>query len=515
MAAPQVCVVNLGCRVNRVESDRMAEELVAAGLSLGTEDGAALVVINTCAVTGEAEAKTRKAVRHALSEPQEPFVVVTGCAVNLHPGEFAALSARVVEEPLKSRVPARAIELLHANLAETDKTDAHILAGTEVFDSVDEANLAETEQLDTKNQQNPAINPIQLLGRSRLGVKIQDGCDNRCSYCIVWKARGPERSEAPDDVLAQVCAAAAAGVPEVVLTGVNLAAYRWERSEGGVLGLDGLLRRILDETDIPQVRLSSLEPLDVTPGLVEVMAARSDRVAPFLHLPLQSGCTATLRRMHRPYTAERYAEVVDMVRSGVPSIALACDVIVGFPGETDEEFEESYAFCERMGFSRMHVFRYSARPGTPAAEAPDQVPPQVMAERSRRLRELGQRMARADAASRIGTHERAVLEDGLQGTLGSFHRVVVDDLPPACGASSSRRPDAVGAASDDRVPLVAGMNPGRMDIAGAASDDHAPEGAPSPGGSAGVGEPAARLVDVAIMSLDDDGLLHGRIAHQD
>ena len=515
MTAPQVCVVNLGCRVNRVESDRMAEGLAEAGFTLGGEDEAALIVINTCAVTGEAEAKTRKAVRHALAEPQEPIVVVTGCAVNLHPGEFAALSARVVEEPLKNRVPARAIGLIHANLAETDDFNTRIVAETESYVSTDEANLAETEQADCENRQRLPLDPVQFLGRSRLGVKIQDGCDNRCSYCIVWKARGPERSEAPDGVLAQVRAAAAGGVPEVVLTGVNLAAYRWDLSEGGVLGLDGLLRRILDETDIPQVRLSSLEPLDVTPDLVEVMAARSDRVAPFLHLPLQSGCTATLRRMRRPYTAERYAEVVDMVRSGVPSIALACDVIVGFPGETDEEFEESYAFCERMGFSRMHVFRYSARPGTPAAEAPNQVPPQVMAERSRRLRELGQRLARADAFSRIGTCERAVLEDGAQGTLGSFHRVVVDDLLSAGAPLSSRRPDAAEAASDDCTPLAAGKGAGGGGFAGASADDRAPEGTPSPGGSAGVAEPAARLVDVAIMSLDDDGLLHGRIVHQD
>ena len=473
MAAPLVSVVNLGCRVNRVESDRIVEDLAAAGFAMGGRSEADLIVINTCAVTGEAEAKTRKAVRRALARPREPFVVVTGCAVSLHPGELAALSPRVAEEPLKSRVPARAIELLGSPLAETEASTAR-----------KDNNLAITEEFLHDSRQKPLDDPIRLLGRSRLGVKIQDGCDNRCSYCIVWKARGPERSEPPEEVLAQVHTAARAGVPEIVLTGVNLAAYRWELPDGGVLGLDDLLARILDETDIPQVRLSSLEPLDVTDGLIEVMAGSSGRVAPFLHLPLQSGCTATLRRMRRPYTAERYAEVVDRIRAGVPSLALACDVIVGFPGETDEEFEESYAFCERMCFSRMHVFRYSARPGTPAAEAPDQVPPQVMAERSARLRELGERMSREDAARRIGTCEKAVLENGAKGTLGSFHRVVVDDLATL--------------PADAPAPTGRAAHP---------SDTTAPvTGCPS-----GAGEPTTRLVDVAIMSMDDDGLLHGRL----
>ena len=473
MAAPLVSVVNLGCRVNRVESDHIVEDLASAGFAVGRQDEAALIVINTCAVTGEAEAKTRKAVRRALARPREPFVVVTGCAVSLHPGELAALSPRVVEEPLKSRVPARAIELLGSSLAETEASTAR-----------KDNNLAITEEFLHDPRQKALDDTIRLLGRSRLGVKIQDGCNNRCSYCIVWKARGPERSEPPEEVLAQVRSAARAGVPEVVLTGVNLAAYRWECPDGGTFGLDCLLARILDETDIPQIRLSSLEPMDVTDGLIEVMAGCAGRVAPFLHLPLQSGCTATLRRMHRPYTAERYAKVVDRIRASVPSLALACDVIVGFPGETDKEFEESYAFCERMAFSRMHVFRYSARPGTPAAEAPDQVPPQVMAERSALLRELGERMARADAASRIGTRERAVLEDGAKGTLGSFHRVVVDDLADP---------------SDDLPAPTGSATP--------------PEGATAPVSecSASAGEPVARLVDVAIMSMDDDGLLHGRL----
>ncbi len=206
-----------------------------------------------------------------------------------------------------------------------------------------------------------------LLGRSRLGVKVQDGCNNRCSYCIVWKARGPERSVPVASVLEQVRRAERAGIPEVVLTGVNLGAYDGiDASDspgipevvltGVNLGaydgidasdshveIDELLDIILEQTNIPQVRLSSLEPMDVHDRLIDAMVAGGERVAPFLHLPLQSGCTATLERMNRPYTAEQYEAMVDRIRTKLPNAAISCDIIAGFPGETDEEFAESRA----------------------------------------------------------------------------------------------------------------------------------------------------------------------------
>ena len=428
MPNPFVSVVNLGCRVNRVESDRITADLARLGCCLVDQEDADLIVINTCAVTGEAEAKTRKAVRHALGLPRNPLVLVTGCVVNLHAGELTALSDRVIAEPSKIDVAARAARALgiEGRSAHPTEIDPHDLAG--------------------------------LLGRSRLGIKIQDGCNNRCSYCIVWKARGPERSVPVESVLAQVREAEAAGIPEVVLTGVNLGAYDGADAHDAHVEIDELLDRILTQTGIGRVRLSSIEPMDVSRRLIERMAAAGPRVAPFLHLPLQSGCTATLKRMRRPYTAEEFAETAAMIRELLPDIALSCDVIVGFPGETDAEFEESRAFCEQTGFSRMHIFRYSARPGTPAATAPDQVEPVVMAERAAALRELADASASHDARSRIGCTERVVLEYGNRGTLGCFHRVVVDDVP------------------------LEGLSSGE------------------------------RLVDVAIMGMDEHGLLHARLA---
>lgn len=420
MARPFACVVNLGCRVNRVESDRITSDLSSAGFAHVDQDEADLIVINTCAVTGEAEAKTRKAVRHALGLPREPLVIVTGCVVNLHPGELTELSPRVIAEPSKIDVAATAARVAGLPPRTASGVEHHDLA--------------------------------ELLGRTRLGVKVQDGCNNRCSYCIVWKARGPERSVPVESVLEQVRAAERAGIPEVVLTGVNLGAYDGIGPRDSHVEIDELLDIILAETGIAQVRLSSLEPMDVNERLVDAMAAGGERVAPFLHLPLQSGCTATLERMNRPYTAGRYEEIVGMIRSKLPAASISCDIIAGFPGETDEEFAASRDLCERVRFSRMHVFRYSARPGTPAAEADGQVAPEVMAERARELRAVAEACAEADARSRVGTVENAVLEYGNRGTLGSFHRVIVDDAPiDAAGALLRVRIDSM----DDRGVLHA------------------------------------------------------------
>lgn len=394
MANPFVSVINLGCRVNRVESDRMERDLSQAGFALVDPDDAELIVINTCAVTGEAEAKTRKAVRHALGRAREPLVVATGCAASLHPEALRDLSDRVAVVPSKIEVVSRALKLL--GLEESARGDCE---------------------------------PSELAFRqARVGVKVQDGCNNRCTYCIVWKARGPERSVPVDAVLEQVRDVEEAGLPEVVLTGVNLGAYDGSSANDEHVEIDELLGIILRETSIPQIRLSSIEPMDVSDRLIDRIAESRGRIAPFLHLPVQSGCTATLERMGRPYRAEEFEDLCDRIRRKVPSVALSCDIIVGFPGETDEEFEASLGLCERVGFSRMHVFRYSARPGTPAATMPDQVPPELMAERSQRMRELAERMARIDAQSRCGTCERAVIEQGRRGTLASFHRVEVDGL---------------------------------------------------------------------------------------
>ena len=266
----------------------------------------------------------------------------------------------------------------------------------------------------------------ELLGRSRLGVKIQDGCNHRCSYCIVWKARGPERSIAVSDVIEEVRAAERAGIAEVVLTGVNLGAYRAAGPSGRTVGLTGLIDAILEQTGIDQVRLSSIEPMNVEDDLVSCLAAAGPRVAPFLHLPIQSGSSPVLRRMRRPYTAEDLLRLADRLRGALPALALSADLIAGFPGETEGDAVATEDLCRALGLSRMHVFRYSERPGTPAASLPEQVPAGLRAERAARLRSLAAELGYEDARRRVGTVERAVIEDGHRGTLGSFHRVRVE-----------------------------------------------------------------------------------------
>lgn len=413
---PKVAFVNLGCRVNRVETDVIMSRLERAGASLVSEADADLVVINTCAVTGEAEAKTRKTIRHAAHLPQAPQVVATGCVASLFSEELSSLAPNVTVVADKAQVAHRALELLG-------------LDGTTVDDAGE-----------------LAVTPTPT-GRMRPGIKVQDGCDNRCTYCIVWKARGAGRSLDPDRVLAAVNEAVSRGAHEVVLTGINLGRYDaplsggaaggqgWSEPEPGEpaaarLNLPGLLRLILQRTTIERVRLSSIEPPDVTDELLDVMAASKGRVAPFLHICLQSGCDRTLDRMGRVYNTDFFARVVERARNRLPGLALGTDLIVGFPGEIEADFQESLDFCERMRFSKMHVFRYSKRPGTPAAEAGDQVAPQVMAERSHRMLQLARRMREEGARELVGTEDLVLVQYPGRGVSGGLYDVLVDPRIP-------------------------------------------------------------------------------------
>ena len=400
-APRRAALVNLGCRVNRVELDSMATRLESAGFVLTGESDADYIVINTCAVTGEAEAKTRKAIRHAAARPQGPLVVATGCVASLFADELAALSPSV-------RVVANKREV-------ADFVIAHA-----------EANAKGLGEAEVSAPIHASVTPT---GRTRPGVQVQDGCDNRCTYCIIWKARGKARSFDPDGIAREVRAAMGRGAHEVVLTGINLGDYRWGSGEGQ-MRLPGLLSLLLEQTGVERLRLSSIEPPDVTDELVRLMAASDGRIAPFLHICLQSGCDDTLRRMARVYRTDLFRENVEHAREAMPDIALGTDLIVGFPGETDGQFEESLAFCEEMRFAKMHIFRYSRRPGTPAAEFADQVPPQVMAERSRRAHELAARMRSQEAARLVGKKDLVVVQYPGRAVSGGLFDVEVDPAVP-------------------------------------------------------------------------------------
>lgn len=402
-------VVNLGCKVNRVESDDAAAFLAARGAETREED-ADLIVINTCTVTGEAEKKTRKAVRHALRANDRARVLVTGCAAAIDAAFYEALDPRV-ECVGKARLLARAAEL-------ADAGSGGAAPGLEA--------------------------PLHLGEgfRTRVGVKVQDGCDNACTYCIVHVARGPATSRPADDIVCECRAYAAAGAKEIVLTGINLGSYRdggEGRRDPRALRLAGLLRRLLDETaalhapgEPPcRFRVSSIEPRDVDEAFVDVLAGADGRVCRHLHLPLQAGSDRVLREMARPYDSAHFAALVDRLRVRVPGISLSTDVIVGFPGETDDDFARTLALARRCGFSKIHVFPYSRREGTPAAARTDQVPPEAKAARAAALRALGDELRARDLAARSGTVELALVEEGGSAMTESYFEVPAPPGAPA------------------------------------------------------------------------------------
>ena len=378
-------VVNLGCKVNRVESDDAAARLAARGTETGEAD-ADLIVVNTCTVTGEAEKKTRKAVRRALRANDRARVLVTGCAAAVDAAFYESLDPRV-------RV-------------------------------VGKARLAEEIEAWCDSEGVSAAPPLLPVGpgfRTRVGVKVQDGCDNACTYCIVHVARGRTTSRAADDVVRECAEYARAGAGEIVLTGINLGSYcDGARRAPSATRLAGLLRRLLDATaDLHapgafpvRFRISSIEPRDVDDALVDLLAAADGRVCRHLHLPLQAGSSKVLREMARPYDADRFRALVERLYAAVPGLALSTDVIAGFPGETDAEFQETLELARACRFAKMHAFPYSRRAGTPAAERPDQVPPAVKAARAAQLRALGDELRAAERARRAGTVELALVEEG-------------------------------------------------------------------------------------------------------
>ncbi len=378
-------VVNLGCKVNRVESDAVSAALVSNGARQSAEDSADLIVINTCTVTGEAEKKARKAVRHAVSSNPHARVIVTGCAVAIDEATYSALGENV-------EIVQRG-ELL-ANMAEIAK-GASIRMGDGF--------------------------------RTRVNVKIQDGCDHACTYCIVHVARGRARSVPFDEVMRETCNYLELGAKEIVLAGIDLASYK-----DGDIRLAQLVESMLEAADkankpgeLPaRVRASSIEPHTLDESLIDLLATADGRLCRHLHLPLQSGSTKVLREMARPYKAEEFGELVAHLRGCVPSIALSTDIIAGFPGETDEEFEETLELARICGFSKIHAFPYSKRAGTPAAARLDQVPPEVKTQRAARLRALGDELRKEDFARRRGTEELVIVEDDCALT-ESYHEIAI------------------------------------------------------------------------------------------
>ena len=378
------CVVNLGCKVNRVESDSIAASLMSLGGIASDEGDADLVFVNTCTVTGEADKKARKAVRHALKVSGDAPVYVTGCSVAIDGDGYAAIDGRV-------RVVDR---------------------------------IALTEELARRSSYGLRIGDEF---RTRINIKVQDGCDRACTYCIVHVARGRARSMPFDEVIEEARSYLARGAKEIVLTGIDLGSYR-----DGDKRLHHLVRELVDVADamaapgdVPaRIRASSLEPVTVDDEFIDLLASSGGRICRHLHLPVQSGSSRVLREMARPYTAEQFRGLVNRLYGKIPSLSLTTDIIVGFPGETEEDFQMTMDLARACRFSKIHVFPYSMREGTPAALRTDQVPHDVKTERAARLRALSDDLRRRDCERRIGSTEFCLIEPSSALT-ESYHELDV------------------------------------------------------------------------------------------
>lgn len=357
-------IQNFGCRATQADGAAIESGLVREGCQAAeVVDSADVVILNSCTVTAAADDDLRQTLRRVRRANPAARILVTGCYAQRAPAELAALPGVtwVVGNTHKVQIPGLVT-------AAAMPYHGQIHVG------------------DIASQQEFLAAPVEDASgdRTRPNLKIQDGCNNRCTFCIIPSVRGPGRSAKADEVVVQV-RSLAARYREVVLSGVNLG--RWGRDSGAGLRLAGLLRRLLAETEIERIRLSSVEPMDLSDDLLGLMA-ESPRIARHVHAPLQSGSDSVLRRMRRWYRARHYAGRVLQTRRWMPEAAIGGDVLVGFPGETCEEFEETRRLVEELPFTYLHVFTYSERPGTPAAALPDPVPISERKRRNRILREL-------------------------------------------------------------------------------------------------------------------------------
>lgn len=355
-----VALTTLGCKVNQSDSDEWLRQFSARGYEIVDFDSVAdAYVVNTCTVTHVADRKSRQLLRHARRQNPAAVVVATGCYAAVAPDELA----RMIEVDLivGQRDKPRLVELVHEALEGDDEQPLEALAGA-----------------------------LRVFGpRHRAFVKVSDGCDKFCAFCIVPYARGRTRSADPDSVVQRVRALVTSGYREVVLTAVHMGNYGQDLNPPTTLR--ALIRRVLDETPVERLRISSIEPEDFDDGLLELWSDR--RLCRHFHLALDSGCDATLRRMRRRYLAGDYRALVGRIRAAIPDVAITTDVMVGFPGETDEEYAISGEFISAQEFALIHVFPYSARRRTTASKLPNQVDPETKRHRTDDLLELAARSA--------------------------------------------------------------------------------------------------------------------------
>jgi threonylcarbamoyladenosine tRNA methylthiotransferase MtaB len=395
-------IEQFGCRATQADGAALEHQLRERGCTAVMDANAAdFVVVNTCTVTAAADTQARDAIRKIHLQNPQARVIVTGCYAQRAPEELAALPGVrwVVGNSHKPEIPDLITDFQRAGFAPKDFVPAEALEGI----SVPRADLVRRKILCGDVFEQTSLFTAPILGgeghHTRPILKIQDGCNSRCSYCVIPFVRGKSRSLPPDQVIEEIRKLSEAGFREVVLSGINIGTYG--RDLASRIEFIDLLRRILDETLLERLRVSSIEPLDVTKDLIALFAS-SDRIAQHFHIPLQSGSDRILAAMRRWYRAEHYARRVELIREYLPNAAIGADVIAGFPGESDADHQATLDFIDRLPFTYLHVFSFSSRPGTSAANLPNHLPASVVKERARELRAIGQSKAAAFRHSQIG-----------------------------------------------------------------------------------------------------------------
>ena len=403
----KVAFYTLGCKVNQYETEAMLELFEKEGYEKAeTEDYADVYVINTCTVTHMSDRKSRQYIRRMKKKNPDAKIAVVGCYSQVSPEEI--LSIDEVNLVMGTNDRKKIVE-------EVKKIDASRKVST--VDDIMKVKAFEEIEINKTN------------GKTRAFMKIQDGCDRYCSYCIIPYARGRVRSRDLESIVKEVENLASNGYKEVVLTGIHVASYGKDIKDSDIKLLD-VIKQINDIEGIERIRLSSVEPILFTDEFVEAVSTM-DKVCPHYHLSLQSGCDETLKRMKRRYTTEEYKAIVDRLRAAIPNVSITTDVIVGFPGETNEEFDKTYEFLKDIELTHMHVFKYSPRKGTPAATMENQVDPSTKHDRSEKLLQLneenfnkfGQKML--DKEFNV-LFEQKVGDNKYEGLTENYAKVIVE-----------------------------------------------------------------------------------------
>ena len=404
----KIAFYTLGCKVNQADTASMENLFLRSGHQLVSFDGEADVyIINTCVVTNTGQRKSRQTIHRAIRKNPNALIVVTGCYPQTAAEEVKAIAG--VDMIIGNQDRAQIVQLVEERLAhrQTDTLDAvHKLTASTAFEEMAAGDITD---------------------KTRAFLKIQEGCNQFCTYCIIPYARGPLRSRSLESIRTETQRLISAGFKEIVLIGIHLGCYGKENPNGPTLY--DAVKTVLDVSGVQRLRLGSLESVEVEPRLLTLMQEDA-RFCRHLHLPLQSGCDKTLQAMHRPYTTAKFKTLLADIKTKVPDIAITTDVIVGFPGETEADFETTCKFAESCGFSKMHIFPFSARKGTPAEKFAGAVTETVKKERADILGRIDETMHKTFLQAMVGQNaevlfEQPAGEDYFEGLTGNYQRVFV------------------------------------------------------------------------------------------